>query len=444
MSTTTTKAPNSTTSSTSTTSVVGTGAATGHHTLMTTTQQWMRLGDLQPHPLAQRVRFDKAHVQKMVENFDPNALGVITVARTRRHQLWIVDGQHRHAAAIQYLGGDVEQLILCNVVDVENDAEAGELFLLLNNHKAVRTFDKFLVRIVAQDTTAVAIVAILAHHGLRVSTQTGAGIVKSVDALEWIFDRNGGAALLDRVLSILHGAWGDDTDAYNGQLMRGVALLLMRYGNVVEQDDLVRKLAKSGTAARMIGQGRELATLTRTSAAYAVAERIRLEYNRSRRVSRLEDSMVSGGRITQPVTAATAPETTPTKSTVKGSRGTMVTGGTGSTPPESPNGAGTRHRAPRAAMHLYPKGYLAQMTLWMLRTGDEWTLPEMTAEVERRSGIEGPHTVRYMALYHTARKLVADGLVTRKGEGFRLSAKGKKASSNIATQPTVAQFGMAG
>ena len=252
------------------------------------TSRFIALKDLQPHPLAQRA-LDLAHAKYIGDNFDPALMGELTVAETKRGRLWIVDGQHRRVGAQQFLDGDDSQQVLCRVIAVDDDAEAARLFLGLNTHKSVRSLDKFFVRVVAKDPTAIGVTAILERYSLTVSRVRAPGTLQAVDACESIFSRQSGAKLLDRVIAVLHQAWGEDVDGYHGQLIRGLGLLLARYGDVIDMPDLVRKLAKKSGPLGIIGRARDLKIAIGGSIAQAVGEHIRGEYNKGRRTGKLEE-----------------------------------------------------------------------------------------------------------------------------------------------------------
>lgn len=251
-------------------------------------EMWIALRELEPHPQAQR-KFDPNHAATIAHDFDPALMGTLTVAETKKGRRWIVDGQHRKVAALRFVNGDGNQCVKCNVIEVEDDAEAARLFLGLNKHKTVLTLDKFMVRVTAKDPIALGIVGVLARYELHIDRTRGAGVVQAVDALESVFNRQRGALLLERVVRTLHHAWGTDPDAYNGQLIRGLTLLLSRFGAAVEDDDLIRKLAKSGGPLNLIGRARNLRTAMGVSVAQAVYECIRNEYNKGRRTERLEE-----------------------------------------------------------------------------------------------------------------------------------------------------------
>jgi hypothetical protein len=250
-------------------------------------REFLRMGDLKPHPRAQR-EMDMRRVAEIAEHFDPAALGTITVVRLPNGKCWIVDGQTRSEAARVFLNGDDSQMLECIVIPVENDQEAGELFLKLNNHKPVSTFDKFLVRLLAKDATAVAIEAIIKSHGLRISKSRGAGVVQAVAVLESTFNRPHGSALLDRTISIVRAAWGDNPDAYSGVIIGGLSILLSKHGAAVESAEMAKKLAKLGPNS-LVGYARQTAQVERMSVKLAAEKVIRNEYNKGRRVNRLEE-----------------------------------------------------------------------------------------------------------------------------------------------------------
>jgi len=258
------------------------------NTLKAGTREFIAIRELEPHPLAQR-KLDPNHAMEIAKEFDPAAMGQITVAKTKKGKKWVVDGQHRRLGALTWLGGDGSQCIECLVVPVEDDAEAANLFLLLNNHKAVRTLDKFLVRVTAKDPIALGVVAILDGFGLRVEHSRADGVVQAVDACESLLNRQRGAALLERTIRILHTAWGTEPDAYHAQLIRGLGLLLTKHGTAVSDDELVRKLAKRGGPLGLIGRARDIRNAMGFSIVQAMYECLKNEYNKGRRTERLED-----------------------------------------------------------------------------------------------------------------------------------------------------------
>jgi uncharacterized protein DUF6551 len=252
------------------------------------TRQSIPIRELTPHPLAQR-KFDPAHAARIEREFDPALFGTPTVAETKKGTKWIVDGQHRVKGALGWLNGDANQCVECLVIPVEDDAEAAWLFLGLNDHKAVTALNKFVVRIVGKDETAIGITAVLERFGLKVDYQRSDGVVQAVEACESLFSRDRGALLLERTIRVLHSTWGAEADAYHGQLIRGLGLLLNKHGTAVDDAELVRKLAKRSGPLGLLGRARDLKSAMGVSVAQAVYECIRNEYNKGRRTERIED-----------------------------------------------------------------------------------------------------------------------------------------------------------
>lgn len=251
-------------------------------------ERWIALKELEPHPQAQR-KLDQAHADKIADAFDPALMGTLTVAETKKGRRWIVDGQHRKVAALRFVDGDGTQQVKCNVIEVDDDAEAGRLFLGLNMHKTVLTLDKFMVRVTAKHPVALGIVAVLERHGLHIDRTRGEGVVQAVDACESVFSRQRGAVLLERTIRVLNNAWGKGADAYAGTLIRGLGLLLHKFGTAVEDEELIRKLSKSGGPLHIVGRARDLRSAMGVSVVQAIYECIRTEYNKGRRTEKLEE-----------------------------------------------------------------------------------------------------------------------------------------------------------
>lgn len=239
----------------------------------------LSVDDLQVHPKAQRA-FDEKWANKLAATFDPDAFGALTIVRVKG-KYYIVDGQHRWMAARSALGAG--QLIPCMVFDVETPEEAAGLFLAANKHKNVKALDKFFVQLVRRDANALAVQAILKKHDLAISRNGSEGCVRAVDACISVFNRQRGAQTLDRVIGILRSAWGRDADAYHSALIRGLGVIIAKYGEALDDGDLARKLAKECTPLAFIGKVRALQSAQGSTIALAAAAKFIITYNKGRR-----------------------------------------------------------------------------------------------------------------------------------------------------------------
>jgi len=108
-------------------------------------------------PPAQR-EYLPAHASALAARFDPDAVGILVVNVHADGIPYLVDGQHRRAAAIMRDYG--EQKVQCECYHGLSEAEEAELFLQRNYRRIVRAFDNFRFVITAQRPTETAVVTL--------------------------------------------------------------------------------------------------------------------------------------------------------------------------------------------------------------------------------------------------------------------------------------------
>lgn len=246
--------------------------------------EWIPIGELIPHPVVQRAHFDERWAKKIRDEFDPDKLGIITVCRiTGRGRNEVIDGDHRTWAAGQALGP--KQRIYCKVYEDVTDQFAAELFLALNSGKAVRALDKFDKAVIAGHPDETRIVEILRGQGLVVDEPRSRGVIRSPVALLRVFGR--GEMILFRTIKIIKSAWGDDTDAYDGAIIRGIGLLVHRFADEIDDIDLARKLQRSTGPNMLLRRARDLKAAARRPIDRCMAECAAEIYNKGRRTTHL-------------------------------------------------------------------------------------------------------------------------------------------------------------
>lgn len=225
-------------------------------------------------------------VEKMTKDFDPDALGVLTVSKRADGTFHIIDGQHR-AEAAKIAKGETFPLP-CQVwtgLSVESEAR---MFRLLNNTAKVDALPLFRVRLVEGEDTAVAINEIIEENGWKLASTTGNprnGLV-AVAVLERLYRRNPEA--LSKALATVIRAWGSDRPANDGRLIEGIGWLYHRYGAAVDVAELVPKLSMyAGGPGNFIGRARTLRDALGVSLPSAVAEIAVEVYNKGRRTRAL-------------------------------------------------------------------------------------------------------------------------------------------------------------
>lgn len=261
-----------------------------------TTKEWLPVKDLYVDPSYQRP-LDEVRVAKMVENFDPDALGFPFVAELPQHRgpgkYAIIDGNHRINTVIKALGPD--QLVECEVIRDVTIERAAQLFLLRNQSARPNTLSRFLAALRSGEPEATEVAKIVMKEGLRIAVGRGNGTIQAVNALLRIYRGNRTKVgtktyplALSRVLVMVTEAWGNGPDSYNGDILHGLGLFLLRNGDEVKVEDLVRKLKQyPGGPLNLLGAARGWKTSSGTTTPVAVSTVIANLYNRSKRKGQL-------------------------------------------------------------------------------------------------------------------------------------------------------------
>lgn len=227
---------------------------------------------------------DQKKVDKIADELDMAAIGVITVSHRDDSTDHVIDGQHR-VAALHLAGGDGEkvQSRVFHGLSIEDEAR---LFRLLNNTTKLGAIDGFRVRVVEGEPVAVAINDILTGHGWKVSTSTGNRHFLAVTAAERVYRR--GPDVAELTISTLTRAWGHAPVTMDGRIVGGLGAVFARYGEAINAAELVERLARyPGGPAKMIGAAQGWHELYRWSVPRAVAEAVLNTYNKGRTTRKL-------------------------------------------------------------------------------------------------------------------------------------------------------------
>ena len=255
---------------------------------------WLPIHRLRIDPNINRP-LDHRRVNTIAEQFDPDAVGVLTVSARPDGSYVLLDGQHR-LAALRQAGWDGNQQVPCDVPHGLSQAQEAALFVKLNNTAKPKYIHRFLRRITAGDPVAVDINRIATQAGFAISDQQADGHITAVKALEQVYlgaGTAGGRALQPHILAatlqVLTGAYGHTADAVNGHLIAGIGLLLGHYHPGVDTAALIRKLAKlpagaNGLLAKAKGM-RDYKPVSLPRCVAAVAVEV---YNHKRRNGRLD------------------------------------------------------------------------------------------------------------------------------------------------------------
>lgn len=226
----------------------------------------------------------------LAEHWKDSAVGVLTVSRRADGLYYVIDGQHRLAAARR----TGRHLVPCEIWANLSDSEEADKFLDLNTTRNVRAIDRFRAAVEAGHPDQCEIQKIVHDAGWHISDESHDAAIRAVAALEEVYgasknpDKERHPDTLTLTLHVVTKAWGFDRDATAGFLLQGLGRFLHRYNELVDVDVLIRKLAKyDGGPLALVGRSKELRALVRTTVPNCVAEMLVEVYNVGLRTTRL-------------------------------------------------------------------------------------------------------------------------------------------------------------
>ena len=193
--------------------------------------QWMPPHMLAIDPSYQR-SIDNPQSQKLIvkiaRDWDWDLCQPLVVSRRPDGTQWIVDGQHRLAAAVAR--DDIEQLpcFICNYPDAATEAQR---FVDFNrNRKALKPLDLWKAAVAAMEPATMEIVAALDAGGLHICNHSNnknmvPGAITAISGVLAIRRLNG-AAILKLTALALGEAFNGQCLQYNGTLLAGIAAII--------------------------------------------------------------------------------------------------------------------------------------------------------------------------------------------------------------------------
>jgi hypothetical protein len=211
----------------------------------------VRIDDLNVDHAYQR-DLDAGLVQRIAATWDIVASGPIVVARRADGSLWIVNGQHR-AAAAKVAG---EQEILAQVKSVAHMSPdqarvyEAELRLKGNTRRTDKSQERFRAQVAAKHPDSLAIVEIASKFETRINPWPDAKHgINSVSAVERLYRKNNGV-LLTRVFEFIRDAFGEVGGRYASVAsLNAIAWLLEHHDQEMNRSRMVERLGIEGIEA---------------------------------------------------------------------------------------------------------------------------------------------------------------------------------------------------
>jgi uncharacterized protein DUF6551 len=254
--------------------------------------EWLRVRDLGIDPRVNTKPLSTKFIADRVKAFNPNLLGVPDVSKRADGSYVVLDGQHRREILIQV--GWADKKIQCRVYYGLSIDQEARIFLGRNDSRKPTPVARFLAEVQAYDPEAVAINTIVEKLGWRVHEPTGKGCLSAIEKARQVWreseKRHRKPNALESTLAVVTEAWGMDKDAVSGWVLYGIGMLYVRYGDAIDGQHLIRKLAAmAGGPLKVLAEGKAFAALLSGTVGSGVSEYLVGQYNQSRRVNRLPE-----------------------------------------------------------------------------------------------------------------------------------------------------------
>lgn len=219
--------------------------------------RWIPLKDLTVEWAQAQRELSERRVAKIMEEFDPDFVGILTVAAVDGEDYYhIIDGQHR-AEAVRRLWGD-SQRIECEIISgVDSPADAARVWRGRNTNQSKPTpLERFTVAVTEGNEVCIAISKIVDDMGFTIG-RTG---IQAVTGLQWLYKRHGEDGLR-WVLGVIRDAWGTGLAGTKAHILRGLALFYEAHGEEADPERLAKNLAKRYTPERLLGTAKASAEI---------------------------------------------------------------------------------------------------------------------------------------------------------------------------------------
>lgn len=201
----------------------------------------IRIKDLVSNQDYQRP-ISNAHVGRTVEHFNLYQINPVKVSR-RDGINFVFDGQHT-IETVATASGSRETPVWCMIYDDLNYEQEADIFANQKRYtRPLKCIEIFNANIEAENDVQLTIKRVVESYNLEISSKRIPCHISAVNALEYIFDKYG-YQVLDRTLFLLVSTWQGEVESLSSNMIKGVAKLIMAYGDTLNDEQFVDRLSK--------------------------------------------------------------------------------------------------------------------------------------------------------------------------------------------------------
>lgn len=183
-----------------------------------------------------------AHVGRTAQNFNIYQINPVKVSR-RDGTNYVFDGQHT-IETVAIASGSRETPVWCMIYDDLGYEQEADIFANQKKHtRPLKSIEIFNANIEAENDVQMTIKSVVESYNLTISSRKVPGHISAVSALEYIFDKYG-YQVLDRTLFLLVSTWEGEVDSLGSNMLKGVAKLIVAYGDQLNDEEFVNRLSK--------------------------------------------------------------------------------------------------------------------------------------------------------------------------------------------------------
>ncbi len=213
-----------------------------------------------------------SHVRRTVENFDLYQINPVKVSR-RDGVNYVFNGQHT-IEIIAIVSGSRETPVWCMIYDdLEYTQEADIFANQLKFVKPLLPYEIFMANVEAGNDDQLIIKSLVESYGLFITSNKVPGGICAISSLEFIHQKYG-FHVLDRSLRLCVGTWEGDCNSLSANMLKGIAQLIVAFGDVLKDDLFKEKVGKF--SAREIGRTAK----ERKAGSLGYAEALLIAYNK--------------------------------------------------------------------------------------------------------------------------------------------------------------------
>ncbi len=180
------------------------------------------------------------HINQAAEHFDLYQINPVKVSR-RNGVNYVFNGQHT-IEIVALVSGSRDTPVWCMVYDdLVYEHEADIFANQMKYVKPLSPYEVFMANVEAGNDEQLIIKALVESYDLKIGLNKANGVICAISALEAIFEKYG-YHVLDRTIRLCIGAWEGDRNSFSGNILKGVARLVVSYGPLLRDEIFKEKV----------------------------------------------------------------------------------------------------------------------------------------------------------------------------------------------------------